>query len=399
MTTAAPASSTRAPSRGLWAAIAVVLLALNLRPAIVAVSPLLDEISDAVQLTAFSAGLLVTLPVLCFAALGPLAPVLARHVGLERALGLVLVLIIAGCALRLVPSLFGLFGGTVLVGTGIAFGNILLPGLIKRDFPHRVGLMSGLFSMSLAGGATLAAGITVPVARAGGLDWNVALGAWGIFAVIALAAWLPMMRSAGRTAASGGVAVALHRDRVAWYVTAFFGLQSFNFYATTAWLPTILIARGADTVFAGGMLALINVVSIVPALVVPMLLDRMRSQAGFAIGLGVLFFVAVGGFLAVPSAPVLWVTLLGIAQGASLGLGLTLLVLRAPDADHTTSLSRMAQSWGYLLAAPAPLLLGLLNDVTGAWTASLMLLLVMLVPQFVAGYLAGRPGLVQGRLH
>lgn len=389
------ASGSVVPRRGLWAAIAVVLVALNLRPTIVAVSPLLDEISGALELTSVTAGLLMTLPVLCFGVLGPLAPVLARRIGLEKSLGFVLVLIVLGSVVRLNPSVFALFLGTFLVGAGIALGNILLPALIKRDFADRVGLMSGLFSMALTGGATLAAGITLPVAQAAGLDWNLALAAWGVFALVALACWLPHIRSAMGTALVRRAAVgSLSRDRVAWWVTAFFGLQSISFYSTTAWLPTLLIASGSDAVFAGLMLSLVNLASIPAATFAPVLAGRMRSQAGFGAWLGVPYVIALVGLIGFMELTPLWAVLLGIGQGATIGLALTLIVLRSPDSHVATSLSGMAQSWGYLFAAAGPLVLGLLNDVTGAWLVPLIVLLVLVAPQSLTGYFAGLPRMV-----
>ena len=385
----------RRVSGGVWAAIAIVLVALNLRPVIVAVAPLFDTIAAQLELSSFLAGLLVTLPVLCFGVLGPVAPVFAAKFGFERSLAMVLLAIIAGSALRIVPTIPALFGGTLLLGAGIAVGNILLPGLIKRDFSHRLGLMSGLFSMCLAAGATLAAGVTIPIAEAAGWDWNEALAAWGLFAVLGLACWVPTLWGArGSAGHSPTLGIRLSHDRVAWLVTAFFGLQSFNFYSTTAWLPTILIAQGHDAVFAGLMLSLVNLVSVLPALLVPILLDRIRRQPAFTVFVSLVYFAAFGGFLALPGPVIVWMVLLGFAQGAGLGLGLTLIVLRSPDSAHATKLSGMAQSWGYLLAAVGPLALGGLRDLTGAWVVSVLLLLVMLVPQAITAWLAGRPDLV-----
>ncbi len=387
-------------SGGLWAAIAVVLVALNLRPVIVAVAPVFDTISRELGLTSVLAGLLVTLPVLCFGVLGPIAPVLAGKIGFERSLAFVLLAIIAGSALRIIPSIPALFAGTVLVGAGIAVGNILLPGLIKRDFPHRLGIMSGLFSMSMAVGATLAAGLTLPIADAVGWSWNEVLAAWGLFALLGLVCWIPSLWNArGAVGHPRTTGLAIGRDRIAWLVTVFFGLQSFNFYSTTAWLPTILIGYGYEPVFAGFILSLVNFVSILPALIVPLVLERITNQAAFTIVVSLCYFAGVGGFLAMPEAAVLWMVLLGLAQGAGLGLGLTFIVLRSPDAAHATKLSGMAQSWGYLFAAAGPLALGVLHDVTSAWIVPLLLLFVMLVPQAITAYSSAQPGFVGGPVH
>ncbi|MBE9941504.1 MFS transporter, partial [Cellulosimicrobium cellulans] len=176
---------------GLAAVLAIVLAALNLRPAVVAISPVLGEIRSDLGLSATAAGVLTTLPVLCFGLLAPLAPVLARRWGLERALFVSLVLLCVGFALRLVPSTAGLFAGTVVAGCAIGLGNVLLPALIKRDFADRIGLMTGLYSMALSGGAALAAGLTLPVASAAGLDWRGALATWGVLAVLGAIVWVP----------------------------------------------------------------------------------------------------------------------------------------------------------------------------------------------------------------
>lgn len=388
----------RAPSGGLWAAIAVVLVALNLRPAIVAVSPFLDVISADLKLDSVLAGLLVTIPVLCFGVLGPLAPVLADRIGFERSLALMLLAIIAGSVVRLVPTIPGLFTGTFLIGAGIALGNILLPGLIKRDFAHRLGLMSGLFSLSITAGATLAAGATIPLARAAGWDWNLGLGVWGVFGAIALLFWTPILwRSRHERDRSTSIGIRLLGSRVAWFVTIFFGLQSFNFYSTTAWLPSILVGFGYDPVFAGLMLSLVNLSGTLPALLVPVILNRMRSQAPFTIVVSVIYFVGVGGMLLSPDAIVPWMVVLGMAQGAGLGLGLTLIVLRSPDSAHATKLSGMSQSWGYLLAAIGPLSLGVLKDLSGSWVVPVLVLGAVLVPQAIVAWLAGRPVMVGAR--
>lgn len=380
---------------GLWAAIAIVIVGLNLRPAIVAVAPVFDVLTVRLELSSVLAGALVTLPVLCFGVLGPLAPALARRIGFERSLALVLLAVILGSALRLIPTVAGLFSGTLLLGAGIAIGNILLPGLIKRDFSHRLGLMSGLFSACLTAGATLAAGLTLPIAEAAGWEWNEALAAWGLFAIFGLACWAPFLAQSKTTGSTGeSRRIRLSKDPVAWLVTAFFGLQSLNFYSTTAWLPTILIDQGHDPVFAGLMLSLVNLVSIAPSLAIPLFLDKLRSQVGFAIATCIVYFAAFGGMLILPEPTVLWMVLLGAAQGAGLGVGLTFIVLRTRDAQQATVLSGMAQSWGYLFAAAGPLVLGALRDWTGGWQVPLLVLFIALVPMVMAGALAGRPGFV-----
>jgi len=372
-----------------WTALAIVLVAANLRPAVVAVSPLLPELRADTGLNAAAAGLLTTLPVLCFGVLSPLAPRVARRWGIEQTLFGALVVLCAGFALRLLPDLVSLFAGTVLVGAAIAFGNVLLPALIKRDFAGRVGLMTGIYSMSLAGGAALAAGLAIPIARAADLDWRYALGAWGVFAAAAVLVWMPRLRQR-HTARVVNASPRIWRSGVAWSVTLFFGFQCLNFYAVTAWPPESFIARGMQPLEAGWLLSLANLVSILTALGVPVLAGRMRRQRSLGVASALGAAAAITGLILMPEGAYGWIVLLGLAQGASLGLGLTFISLRARDAEHAAELSGMAQSAGYLIASAGPFIVGAAHDLTASWPIALGTLVVLLAPQAWYGWRAGR---------
>ncbi|WP_308257640.1 CynX/NimT family MFS transporter [Pseudonocardia lacus] len=396
----APRATTTPPRTAMgwsavWFAVSIVLVAANLRPAVVAVGPLLGEIQADQRLSGTAAGVLTALPVLCFGLLAPVAPGAARRFGIERALlGAVLVLC-AGIAVRSAGGPVALFAGTVLLGAGIAVGNVLLPSLVKRDFPERTGLMTGLYSMAITSGATLAAGVTVPVARAVGLDWRGALAMWLVFAGVALLCWLPHVRRADRPARTGAArAGGLWRDPLAWQVTIYMGLQSLSFFAVTAWLPALLVARGFDPVVAGWLLSLATACGVVGATVAPVLAARRREQRTVVLVTTGTAAVGLLGLLAVPGVEVLWVALLGGAQSAALGIALTLVGVRAPDAERAAQLSGMAQSAGYALAAAGPFAVGFLHDLTAGWTAPLLLLLAVLVLQGAAGVLAARDRLV-----
>jgi CP family cyanate transporter-like MFS transporter len=388
-------ASTRPSSRWtvVWFALAIVLVAANLRPAVVGMAPLLAAVQAGAGLSATAAGVLSALPVLCFGLLAPVAPLLARRVGIERALLIALVVLCLGFAVR---SGVSLFVGTVLAGSAIAIGNVLLPSLVKRDFAARTGLMTGLYTMALAGGAALAAGVTVPVSRALGLDWRGGLAMWGLFAVLALLCWLPQVRRSARPARSAAARPrGLWRDPLAWQVTVYMGLQSLSFFAVTAWLPAVLAARGFDPAAAGWMLSLLSGAGIVGATVAPVLAARTRSQRGVVVIATALAAVGLFGLVAVPGPEVVWVVLLGIGQNAALGIALTLVGVRAPDAERAAQLSGMAQSVGYVVAAAGPFAMGLLHDLTGGWTVPLLMLLGLLAVQGVAGVLAGRDRLVR----
>jgi MFS transporter, CP family, cyanate transporter len=391
---ARPTPSVVAPA--WWIGVAIVLVAANLRPAVVGVSPLLSEIQASERLSATAAGILTALPVLCFGLLAPAAPLLARRLGIERSLLAALMLLTVGFLVRSSGPLAALFAGTVLIGSAIAVGNVLLPSLIKRDFAHRTGMMTGLYTMAIAGGGALAAGITVPVAQAAGLGWRAALAWWALFAVAALVCWLPQVRRARRPARVGAGRVGgLWRDPLAWQVTVYMGLQSLGYFAVTAWLPALLVDRGYDPVMAGWLLSLSTVAGIAGATAAPVLATRGRGQRALAVGITAVAAVGLLGVIAPFGFKPVAVLLLGAAQSAALGLALTLVAVRAPDAAHAAQLSGMAQTVGYVLAAAGPFAVGALHDVTGGWTVPLLLLLALLAIQGTAGVLAGRDRLVR----
>jgi CP family cyanate transporter-like MFS transporter len=386
----------RAPT--VWVGVSLVLVAANLRPAVVGVSPLLSEIRADVGLSGTAAGVLTALPVLCFGLLAPVAPKLSRRIGIERALLGALIVLCAGFAVRLVPSLPALYAGTALVGSAIAIGNVLLPGLIKRDFAHRTGLMTGLYTMAISGSGGLAAGITVPFAQAAGLDWREALGAWGLFALLALVCWIPQVRRVDRRSGAGGVAVSgLWRDPIAWQVTGFMGLQSLGFYATAAWLPAVFVDRGYSPAAAGFLLSIASLTAILGAMGTPVLATRFPSQRLLAVLVTGVSAIGLLIVILLPGGEALGMGVLGIGQGASLGLALTLMPLRSPDSAHASQLSGMAQSVGYVVAAFGPFAVGALHDLTGSWTVPLLIVAALFVPQGAVGVLAGRALLVRSR--
>jgi CP family cyanate transporter-like MFS transporter len=353
------------PAAAWWIGVAIVLVAANLRPAVVGVAPMLSQIQAEERLSATAAGILTALPVLCFGLIAPLAPPLARRIGIERALLTALGLLIIGFLVRSSGPLAALYAGTVLLGSAIAIGNVLLPSLIKRDFAHRTGMMTGLYTMAIAGGGALAAGVTMPVAQAAGLGWPGALAIWALFALVALLCWLPQ-------------------------VTIYMGLQSLGYFAVTAWLPAMLVERGYDPVVAGWLLSLSTVAGIAGATMAPVLATRGRRQRGLAFGITAMAAVGLVGVVAPLGVEPVAVLLLGAAQSAALGLALTLVAVRAPDAMHAAQLSGMSQSVGYVLAAAGPFAVGALRDATGGWTVPLLLLIALLAVQGTAGMLAGR---------
>ncbi|HZB09769.1 MAG TPA: MFS transporter [Rubrobacter sp.] len=389
----ATAESGRSRLRSFLLVLGIVLLAANLRPALTGVAPLIGQIRADTGISNGVAGLLTTLPLLAFGLLSPIAPRVARLFGMERVLLASLLVLAAGILLRWAGALEALFLGTVVLGAAIAVANVLLPSLVKREFPEHAGLMTSVYTTSLGISAALAAGVSVPLAQLVG--WRGALAVWVLPALLAGVAWLPqLIRSdhpADPSARNAPGVRDLWRSSLAWQVTLFMGLQSLSYYVTLTWLPEILQAEGMSAARAGWMLGLSQAVAIVTMFLAPMIAERRPSQRGVVgvavgmSGLGVLGLLVAGS-----TASTLWVVLLGLGQGASFSLALTFFALRAPDPGHAAALSGMAQSVGYLLAAGGPFLFGVLRDVTGAWKVPLVLLLTVTICLLIAGIGAAR---------
>ena len=386
-------------------ATGVVLVAINLRPAAASIGPVLGEIQSDTGLSSGWAGALTTLPVLCFGLLAPLAPVLARRLGLHTAIALAMVTLVAGILLRLVPGDVFLFAGTALAGSSIATGNVLLPVVVRRDFPHRTGMAMALYTTALIGFAALAAGLTVPLANALGGGWRPGLAIWAAPAAVAALAWLPALRRrdpgpaaprsdaahTAQTAHTAHTARTLLRHPLAWQVTFFFALQSGGFYATLAWLPSIFRSHGASAAHAGVLLSLSMVVGLATALSVPAIASRHRDQRLLVVASCALTAAGLAGILLAPmSASYLWVILLGLGQNATFPLALMMIVTRSGNVATTEGLSTLAQSVGYVLAAFAPLAVGAIHGLSGSWTPPLILLLAIVAPELVVGLGAGR---------
>ena len=372
---AAPASS---GARTRLLVLGMALLAVNLRPAVVAVAPLTSRIRAGTGLSTAGVSLLTTLPLLCFGVFALVAPRLGRRVGLERALAVAITMLVAG----------------------IAIENVLLSGLVKRDLSHRTGLMMGLYSVMLSTGATAAAGLTVPLDDGLHVGWRGALALWGIPAAVAALVWIPVALrghtppadAPGRTLAS-----AVWRSRLAWWVAAFMASQSVIFYSLNAWLPTLLQDHGVSATTAGGMLAVFNFTGIAAGLTMPSWATRLPNQRRPIALTAAAFLVGLVGLLVAPRAGAwAWMVVLGVAQGAGISLGLTLFVLRTRSASASAELSGMAQTVGYLVAALGPLTVGVLHGLEGGWTAGLLELLAVSCVLLVAGWAAGADRAIRG---
>jgi CP family cyanate transporter-like MFS transporter len=317
--------------------------------------------------------------VVCLGLFSPLAPRLARRIGVEKTMLGVLLLLALGTALRGLAPASALFLGTALAGACIAIANVLLPGLVKRDFAHRGALMTGLYTMALCAGAASAAGLTLPIEKALGGTMHGALAAWALPAAIVALIWLPQIVHSGRRPPQGRVRVeGLWRDRLAWNVTLFMGFQSALAYSVFGWLVPILRERGLDAFVAGSVVSMSVMIQAMACLAVPHLAVRGKNQCLINVTLCAIAVVALIGLLFAPLSTVwLWAALQGIGQGGLIAAAMTVIVLRSGDPHVAAQLSSMAQCVGYLLAAIGPLVVGLIRDWTGsfAWCGALFVVL------------------------
>ncbi|MDO3681218.1 CynX/NimT family MFS transporter [Paenibacillus ehimensis] len=380
--------------------LGIVLIAANLRAPLTAVGPIIGEIRGETGISNTWAGMMTTLPLLAFALLSPLSPRIARRLGMEHTLFAGLIVLLAGILLRSLSSVAALFAGTALIGIAIAVSNVLVPALIKREFPNNVGTMTGIYSVSMNLCAAIASGVSIPISQGLGLGWRGALGSWALLAIVSLAAWLPMLRSRRRPqAVQTSAAVksdSLWRSPLAWQITLFMGLQSLFFYVNISWLPAILQDRGMSAASAGWMISIMQFASLPATFFMPILAGRRSDQRGLAVGVASVFIVGYLGLLLTDTdwlVP-LWVVLVGIGAGSGFGLAVMFFALRTNSVRQSAEMSGMAQSFGYLLAAVGPTLFGFIHDSTGGWTIPLLLLLVAAGGLLLAGLKAGKYGYV-----
>ncbi|ANF56066.1 CynX/NimT family MFS transporter [Halotalea alkalilenta] len=377
--------------------VGLVLVALNLRPALSSLAPLLGQVSSELGLSASFAGVVTFLPVFCLGAFAFLAPRLSHRYGSARTILLALLVLAAGVALRGVFGIAGLLLGTVMAGAGIGVAGVLLPSVVKRHYPHHASLLTGIYTMALCSGAALAAGASVPLAEAFGGSWRLGLSCWALLALAAALIWIPQLRRAKHEPKSERRRVrAPWRSMLAWQVTLYMGLQSSLAYIVFGWLPTMLMARGLGALEAGLMMSVSVLLQLVTALGGPFIAARFRHQSGVIALFLALSVVPLLCILLMPVSTLwLWIVLLGLGQGGTFSLALALLVLRTRNAQSAGALSGMAQGVGYSLASFGTLGVGLLHDLRGDWFEVAGLILAIGLLALLCGFNAGRDRFVE----
>ncbi|MGA4861028.1 CynX/NimT family MFS transporter [Streptomyces lavendulocolor] len=388
--------------------VGLVLAALNLRPAITSLGALLEEVRTGLHMSGGVAGVLTSVPPLCFAVFGITAPRLARRFGPGAVVFAGMVAITAGLVMRpFAGGTVAFLAASALALMGIAVSNVLMPVIVKRYFPDRVGTMTGLYSMALALGTSLAAAATVPVTGALGGGWRAGLAVWAVLGAFAVVAWLPLVRRRGASATGTGAAAGagsgagsgasgeapalrITRSRTAWALGCFFGLQATGAYITMGWMPQIFRDAGVSAGTAGVLLAVTMVMGVPLAFVIPRLATRMKNQGPIVVALGLCGLTGYAGLHFAPAAGAwAWALLLGVSNCA-FPLALTMIGMRSRTGGGVVRLSAFAQSVGYLISIPGPTLVGTLYEHSGGWGTPLALMAGLMVPQMIVGIVAGR---------
>ncbi|MEU6664142.1 MFS transporter [Streptomyces sp. NPDC046821] len=412
----AAAPEAKTASRTTWTVrlmmVGIVLAALNLRPAVTSLGALLEEVRSGLGMSGSVAGVLTSVPPLCFAIFGVTAPRLAKRFGPAAVVCFGMAAIAVGLVIRpFTGNTVGFLAATALALMGIALANILMPVVVKRWFPDRVGSMTGLYSMALAAGTSTAAAITVPVTNALGGSWKIGLAVWALLGAAAVVPWLPLVRNKKGTqeaqaapveaapaegAEAGGLRMA--RSRTAWALAFFFGLQATAAYITMGWMAQIFRDAGVSASTAGVLLAVCMVMGVPLGFVIPRVAARLPSQAPMVVFLGVCGLAGYAGLYFAPASGAwLWAVLLGIAN-CSFPLALTMIGMRARTGAGVVKLSGFAQSTGYLISIPGPLLVGVLYQHSGGWGLPIAMMAALMVPQIIVGVFAGRNRTVEDEL-
>ena len=381
--------------------IGVILVGANLRVPLTSAGALVSFIRDDFGISNALAGAITTLPLIAFALLSPFAPKIANKIGMERTIAISLALLIIGILIRSAGAIELLFTGTLLVGLGIAFGNVLIPGIIKMNFPFKIGLMTGLYAIVMNVFGALGSGLSIPIATSGSFGWRGSLVIWSGLALITLLIWLPqlMKKHDAKKKINNQKIGGMLRSPLAWKITVFMGAQSLIFYTLITWLQTILTANGYDIHLAGWGVFIFQFASIPFTFIIPVIADRMKNQVMLAFVSSGLILAGIIGLLAgLSELSILWVVFLGVGNGSAFSLSMMFFTLRTKDGYEAAELSGMAQSLGYLLAAVGPVLVGGLQDITGSWTLPLSMMALFAIVMLIMGVASGKNKQVSGNM-
>lgn len=378
--------------------VAIIFLASTLRSPLTGVGPVISSIRDGLGISNVLAGFLTTIPLLAFAVVSPFAPRISRRIGMEYTLFYSIILLTIGIILRSLGTTSLLIFGTVLIGVAISFGNVLVPSFFKLKYPLHIGLLTGIYTVSMNISAAVSVGISNPIAKNTSWGWQGALSISIILTLIALVIWLPLLRGEKvdlKTTANNSKAntpeIKIWKKPLAWAIAIAMGFQSLLFYCSVSWLPEILVSQGYDSDKAGLLTSVMQMSQIPMTFLIPIFAEKLRSQRPFVYMFTILYIIGfVGLFLELTDFTVLWMICIGLAGGASFGVLMMIFTLRTQTAYEAAQISGFAQSIGYLLAAAGPVLFGFLHDVTGSWNSPNILFIVAALILFLTAFISAK---------
>lgn len=371
----------------------IILMAANLRAPITAVGPVIPEMTEALRLTPALVGLITAIPLICFSLFSAFMPRLSGMIGLERILLFSLGILALGTFIRSAGNIPFLLAGSAFIGIAITIGNVLMPALIKRRFPDKTGLVTGIYLVSMNLASAIAVGYSIRLGKIGGLGWRGSIGIWGVLALVTFFCWLPMTGKNGLTAAPSGRKTirAIWKSRLAWQISVFMGLQSIIFYVFTAWLPAVLQSWGMDPDRSGWILSYMQMGQVPMMIIGPLLADKMKNQAALIWFTFILLMTGLLLIIVFKTTYIIMATVLvGIAIGLAFSLATIFFILRTKHVTESAALSGMSQSVGYFEAAVGPPLFGALYGWTNSWDLPFLLLVIAAVLLLITGLYAAQ---------
>ncbi|MFL0506963.1 CynX/NimT family MFS transporter [Ureibacillus sp. 179-F W5.1 NHS] len=378
--------------------VAIIFFASTLRTPLTGVGPIISFIRDSLGISNVLAGFLTTIPLLAFAFVSPFVPRISRKFGMEWTLFYSIILLTIGIILRSVGSTSLLIIGTVLIGVAIAFGNVLFPSFFKMKFPFHIGLLTGIYTVSMNISAAVALGISNPIAANSNVGWQGALAGPIVLTLITLITWIPLLRgekvdlnNISKNGTTKSESTKLWKSPLAWAIAVSMGLQSLIFYCSAAWLPEILISQGFSADKAGWMTSVMQMSQIPMTFLIPIIAEKLRSQRPIVILFTSFYIVGFFGvFFEFTNFTILWMILIGLGGGASFGTVVMLFTLRTKTAYEAAQISGFAQSIGYLLAAIGPVLFGFLHDMANSWYVPNGLFIIVSIVLCISAYISAK---------
>ena len=377
--------------------IAIIFLASTLRTPLTGVGPIISSIRDGLGISNVLAGFLTTIPLLAFAVVSPFAPRISRRLGIEKTLFYSVILLTIGIILRSLGTTSLLIFGTSLIGIAISFGNVLVPSFFKLKYPLQIGLLTGIYTVSMNISAAIAVGISNPIATNTSWGWQGALAVSVILTLITLVVWTPLLRgekvdlSTIPSSATDAPEIKIWKKPLAWAIALSMGFQSLLFYCSISWIPEILVSQGYSAEKAGWLTSMMQMAQIPVTFLIPILAEKLSSQRPLVYMFTVLYIIGFSGLLiGLTDFTAIWMICIGLAAGTSFGIIMMLFTLRTRTAYEAAQISGFAQSIGYLLAAAGPVLFGFLHDVTGSWNSPNILFLISASILFFTAFISAK---------